>query len=71
MDFTFTAEQEMLRDSVARYLGDHYEFAERQAMVRSAEGWRPEDLARPATSRRARRAFAGRTRRTRRRAVES
>jgi len=41
MDFTLTAEQEMLRDSVARYLGDHYEFAQRQAMVRSAEGWRP------------------------------
>jgi len=41
MDFTLTAEQEMLRDSVARYLGDHYEFAERQSMVRSTEGWRP------------------------------
>jgi alkylation response protein AidB-like acyl-CoA dehydrogenase len=41
MDFTLTAEQEMLRDSVARYLGDHYQFSQRQAMVRSAEGWRP------------------------------
>ena len=41
MDFNFTAEQEMLRDSVARYCGDHYSFPQRQAVVRSAEGWRP------------------------------
>jgi alkylation response protein AidB-like acyl-CoA dehydrogenase len=42
MDFNFTAEQEMLRDSVARYLGDNYSFAQRQAMLRSGPGWRPE-----------------------------
>jgi alkylation response protein AidB-like acyl-CoA dehydrogenase len=42
MDFSFTAEQEMLRDSVARYCGDHYAFPQRQALVRSAAGWRPE-----------------------------
>jgi alkylation response protein AidB-like acyl-CoA dehydrogenase len=41
MDFNFTAEQEMLRDSVARYFADHYDFAQRQAMIRSREGWRP------------------------------
>ena len=41
MDFNFTAEQEMLRDSVARYFGDHYAFAQRQAVVRSPAGWRP------------------------------
>jgi hypothetical protein len=41
MDFNFTAEQEMLRDSVARYCGDHYSFPQRQAVIRSAEGWRP------------------------------
>jgi alkylation response protein AidB-like acyl-CoA dehydrogenase len=41
MDFNFTPEQEMLRDSVARYFDDHYDFAQRQAMTRSAEGWRP------------------------------
>ena len=42
MDFNFSAEQEMLRDSVARYLADNYSFAQRQAMLRSAPGWRPE-----------------------------
>ena len=41
MDFNFTAEQEMLRDSVARYFGDHYGFPQRQAVLRSQEGWRP------------------------------
>lgn len=41
MDFNFTAEQEMLRDSVARYFGDKYAFAQRQAVIRSQEGWRP------------------------------
>ena len=41
MDFNFTAEQEMLRDSVARYCGDHYGFPQRQAVLRSQEGWRP------------------------------
>ena len=40
MDFNFTAEQEMLRDSVARYFGDHYAFAQRQGAIRSEEGWR-------------------------------
>ena len=41
MDFNFTAEQEMLRDSVARYCGDHYSFPQRQAVLRSEAGWRP------------------------------
>jgi len=41
MDFNFTAEQQMLRDTVARYFADHYDFGQRQAMVRSAAGWRP------------------------------
>ena len=41
MDFNFTAEQEMLRDSVARYCGDHYAFSQRLAAIRSDEGWRP------------------------------
>jgi alkylation response protein AidB-like acyl-CoA dehydrogenase len=41
MDFNFTAEQEMLRDSVARYFGDHYDFPQRQAVIRSQYGWRP------------------------------
>jgi alkylation response protein AidB-like acyl-CoA dehydrogenase len=42
MDFNFTPEQEMLRDSVARYLGDLYDFKQRQAMLASGPGWRPE-----------------------------
>ena len=41
MDFNFTDEQAMLRDSVARYFGDHYAFPQRQAVIRSREGWRP------------------------------
>jgi hypothetical protein len=41
MDFEFSDEQTMLRDSVARYLADHYDFRQRQAAIRSAEGWRP------------------------------
>lgn len=40
MDFNFTTEQDMLRDSVARYFGDHYDFPQRQAVIRSAVGWR-------------------------------
>ena len=41
MDFNFSDEQAMLRDSVARYLADHYDFSQRQAAIRSAAGWRP------------------------------
>jgi alkylation response protein AidB-like acyl-CoA dehydrogenase len=42
MDFTFTQEQSMLRDSLASYLADHYDFAARQAATKSASGWRPQ-----------------------------
>ncbi len=42
MDFSFTEEQTMLRDTVASYLGDHYDFDKRRAAVKSAAGWRPE-----------------------------
>ena len=41
MDFSFTDEQTMLRDTVASYLADHYGFDARRAAVSSAEGWRP------------------------------
>ncbi|HEX6572426.1 MAG TPA: acyl-CoA dehydrogenase family protein [Steroidobacteraceae bacterium] len=41
MDFSFTPEQEMLRESLARYFADTYSFPRRQAMVRSAQGWAP------------------------------
>jgi alkylation response protein AidB-like acyl-CoA dehydrogenase len=42
MDFNFTDEQAMLRESVSRYFGDRYDFAQRQAMLRSESGWRPQ-----------------------------
>ncbi len=42
MDFSFTDEQSMLRDSVAGYLADHYDFDARRAAIKSADGWRPQ-----------------------------
>jgi len=44
MDFTFTDEQTMLRESVGRYLAKNYTFEDRQALVKSdrpfsAEAW--------------------------------
>ena len=42
MDFSFTEEQSMLRDTVASYLADHYDFDARQTAIKSAAGWRPE-----------------------------
>ena len=42
MDFSFTEEQTLLRDTVASYLADHYDFDKRRAAVKSASGWRPE-----------------------------
>jgi alkylation response protein AidB-like acyl-CoA dehydrogenase len=42
MNFSFTEEQTLLRDSVAAYLADHYDFDKRRTAVKSAAGWRPE-----------------------------
>ena len=42
MDFSFTEEQTMLRDTVAGYLADTYDFDKRRAAVKSHDGWRPE-----------------------------
>jgi hypothetical protein len=42
MDFSFTEEQSMLRDTVASYLADHYDFDKRRAAVSNEPGWRPE-----------------------------
>jgi pimeloyl-CoA dehydrogenase small subunit len=42
VDFSFTEEQSMLRDTVASYLADHYDFDKRRAAVASEAGWRPE-----------------------------
>jgi hypothetical protein len=42
MDFSFSEEQSMLRDLVAGYLRDHYDFEARQKAMASDAGWRPE-----------------------------
>jgi hypothetical protein len=42
MDFNYTEEQGMLRDTVASYLSDNYTFEQRQAAIRSEAGWRPQ-----------------------------
>ncbi len=41
MDFSFTEEQSMLRDTVASYLADHYSFDQRHAMLSKEPGWSP------------------------------
>jgi len=41
MDFNFTDEQTMLRDSVSRYLADTYTFDARMAAVNGESGWNP------------------------------
>ncbi|HZZ32504.1 MAG TPA: acyl-CoA dehydrogenase family protein [Phenylobacterium sp.] len=41
MDFNFTDEQSMLRDTVASYLADHYSFDQRRAALAKEPGWRP------------------------------
>jgi pimeloyl-CoA dehydrogenase small subunit len=42
MDFSFTEEQSMLRDTVASYLTDHYDFEKRRGVVGAEPGWRPQ-----------------------------
>ena len=41
MDFSFTDEQSMLRDTVASYLADNYSFDQRRAVVTKEPGWNP------------------------------
>jgi alkylation response protein AidB-like acyl-CoA dehydrogenase len=41
MDFSFTDEQSMLRDTVASYLSDNYSFDQRRAVVTKEPGWSP------------------------------
>jgi alkylation response protein AidB-like acyl-CoA dehydrogenase len=41
MDFTYTDTQEMLRDTLARYLGDSYDFDSRQKRIASDDGRDP------------------------------
>jgi alkylation response protein AidB-like acyl-CoA dehydrogenase len=40
MDFNFTEEQSMLRDQVARFVQNQYDFDTRRAIVKSEAGWR-------------------------------
>jgi len=40
VDFNYSDEQLMLRDTLSRYLADHYSFEQRQAAIRCAEGRR-------------------------------
>lgn len=41
MDFSFTEEQSMLRDTVASYLSDTYSFDQRRAVAGKEPGWNP------------------------------
>jgi pimeloyl-CoA dehydrogenase small subunit len=41
MDFNFTEEQSMLRDTVGSYLADNYSFDQRRAMLSREPGWSP------------------------------
>ncbi|MET0273355.1 MAG: acyl-CoA dehydrogenase family protein [Phenylobacterium sp.] len=41
MDFSFTEEQSMLRDTVASYLADNYTFDQRKASIGKEPGWSP------------------------------
>ena len=42
MDFNFTDEQNMLRDTVAKFVQNQYDWDSRRAIVKSAAGWRPD-----------------------------
>ena len=40
MDFNFSEEQSMLRDTIASFLADKYDFETRRKIVASDAGWR-------------------------------
>lgn len=42
MDFNFTEEQGMIRDSLARMIREQYDFETRMDVIKSDSGWRPE-----------------------------
>ena len=42
MDFTFTDEQSMLRDTLQRFLANRYDFETRKGIIASEAGWRPD-----------------------------
>jgi pimeloyl-CoA dehydrogenase small subunit len=41
MDFAFTSEQDMLRDTVARLVREQYDFETRRNVAKTEAGWRP------------------------------
>jgi alkylation response protein AidB-like acyl-CoA dehydrogenase len=43
MDFSFTEEQTLLRNSVSKFLADNYSFDTRRKIAKSEAGWRPEN----------------------------
>ena len=42
MDFSYTDEQQMLRDTLGRYLAERYDFETRRKAIASESGWSPE-----------------------------
>lgn len=42
MDFSFSEDQELLRNTLRSFLDDRYSFEERRATAQSISGWRPE-----------------------------
>lgn len=42
MDFSFTSEQDMLRDTVAKLVAQQYDFDTRRKVAKSDAGWRPD-----------------------------
>jgi len=42
MDFSFTSEQDQLRDTVAKLVAQRYDFDTRRKVAKSESGWRPE-----------------------------
>lgn len=42
MDFSFTEEQNMIRDSLSRLIKDQYDWETRNKVIASESGWRPE-----------------------------
>lgn len=45
MDFNFTEEQSMLRDSIARFVADKYDFDKRKGFLAADAGWDPANWA--------------------------
>ena len=42
MDFTFSAEQELLRDGLSKFLAGRYDLETSRAAAKSGPGWQPD-----------------------------